>query len=203
MATDKPAIERGYGTRQVEPKKDKPAEKPEEVPFQLPPMIPPGPPCFLEVSEDENVIGRIVLHLRDDVVPQTCKNFRELLYGIKDVGSYKGKPFHRVVTDFVVQGGDVESENGVGRKNLYGVEFDDENFDLKHGKYTISMSNVGPNTNGCIFFILLMEAPWMNEHYVVFGKVIDGFDVLDRMNSNSRRSGRMTKCYRIHDCGEL
>ena len=204
MATERPAIDRGYGTRQVEPKKDQPTEKkPEETKTPLPPMIPPGPDCFLEVSENDVVIGQIIIHLRDDVVPQTCRNFRELLYGVKDVGSYKGTPFHRIVKDFIVQGGDVESQNGVGRKNLYGVEFDDENFDLRHSPYTISMSNVGPNTNGCIFFILLMEAPWLNEHYVVFGNVVGGFELLKQMNSNSRRSGRMTKCYSIHDCGEL
>ncbi|KAI6657649.1 Peptidyl-prolyl cis-trans isomerase-like [Oopsacas minuta] len=161
--------------------------------------------CFIEVSENEEVIGRIVMRIRGDIVPKTCENFRALLdpKGVKDVGSYKAKPFHRVVKDFMVQTGDVEYENGVGRRNLYGVEFDDENFELKHEKYAVSMSNVGPDTNGCIFFILLMDAPWLDGFHVVFGNVIDGTEILHRMSDNSRRSGRMTKHYKIHDCGDL
>ena len=164
--------------------------------------VPMGPPCFLDITEDDKPIGRVVIQPRDDVVPYTCENFRKYITA-KDEKSYKGKPFHRIIKDFIVQTGDAENGNGTGKMSMFDDVFQDENFDLCHAPYTVSMANSGPNTNGCIFFILLMEAPWMDGTYVVFGHVTEGKDVLAKMNAQSRKSGRMFKHFKVENCGEL
>ena len=121
--------------------------------------------------------SRIIIRLEKDIVPKTCENFRELCKNKKYVQSI----FHRVIKNFMIQGGDYTRFDGSGGRSIFGHNFNDENFILKHDRGTISMANSGPNTNGSQFFITYGPQPHLNNVYSVVGKVIHGFDVLDAM----------------------
>ena len=155
----------------------------------------------MEVGGED--VGRITFELRADVAPKTAENFRQLCTGEAGFG-YKDSTFHRVIPQFMCQGGDFTNHNGTGGKSIYGAKFPDEDFSLKHeGKGILSMANAGPNTNGSQFFICTVDTPWLDGAHVVFGKVVDGLDVVDKIEGVGSQSGRTSKVVRIKDCGEL
>lgn len=156
---------------------------------------------FFEVKIGSNTAGKIVFQLFDEVVPKTAANFKALCTGEKGFG-YKGSPFHRVINDFMAQGGDFTKQNGTGGKSIYGEKFADENFKLKHTEpYLLSMANAGPNTNGSQFFITFVPCPWLDGKHVVFGKVIEGKDVVEKLHKIGSGSGKTSQAASISDCG--
>ncbi|KAG0643957.1 cyclophilin-like domain-containing protein [Tuber brumale] len=148
--------------------------------------------------------GRINFILHDHIVPRTVENFRTLCTGEAGFG-YKGSKFHRVIRNFMAQGGDFTRGNGTGGKSIWGEKFNDENFITKHEKpFLLSMANAGPNTNGSQFFITFVETRHLNDKHVVFGEVADkaGQEIVKKMEAKSiDSSGRTSGTITISDCG--
>ncbi len=169
-----------------------------------------NPKVFFDITIGGTPAGRIVMELRADVAPKTAENFRALCTGEKGLGTsgkplhFKGSSFHRIIPEFMCQGGDFTRGNGTGGESIYGAKFADENFTLQHNSPgLLSMANAGPNTNGSQFFLTTVETPWLDGKHVVFGSVVEGMDVVETMEQVGSRSGQTSQPVVIADCGEL
>ncbi len=169
-----------------------------------------NPRVFFDITIGEKPAGRIVFELFADVVPKTAENFRALCTGEKGMGKsgkalhYKGSRFHRIIQQFMCQGGDFTRGNGTGGESIYGAKFEDENFQLKHTTPgLLSMANAGPGTNGSQFFITTVVTSWLDGKHVVFGKVVEGLKVVTAMEAVGSRSGTTSADVAIADSGEL
>jgi peptidylprolyl isomerase len=160
---------------------------------------------YFDITINDEPAGRITFNLFEDVVPKTAENFRALCTGEKGFG-YAGSSFHRVIPQFMLQGGDFTAGNGTGGKSIYGEKFADENFQLKHTKPgLLSMANAGPNTNGSQFFITTIVTDWLDGKHVVFGEVADesSMELVKKIESLGSRSGDTSAKITIAESGQL
>jgi len=169
-----------------------------------------NPRVFFDINIGGSSAGRIVFELFQDTVPKTTENFRCLCTGEKGMGKsgkplhFKGSGFHRIIPNFMCQGGDFTRGNGTGGESIYGEKFADENFKLKHTTpFLLSMANAGPGTNGSQFFITTAVTSWLDGKHVVFGKVVEGTDLVKKMESCGSQSGTTSKPVVIANCGQL
>jgi len=168
--------------------------------------------CFFQIGMGSNPnAGTIEFELFDDIVPRTAENFRQLCTGEKGIEASSGKPyhykgvvFHRIIPNFMIQGGDFTRGDGRGGKSIYGGKFKDENFRMKHTQPgLLSMANAGPNTNGSQFFITTVETPWLDNKHVVFGRVTSGMQNVKKLEKQGASSGKTKQRCWISDCGVL
>uniref|UniRef100_A0A1I7SBB5 peptidylprolyl isomerase n=1 Tax=Bursaphelenchus xylophilus TaxID=6326 RepID=A0A1I7SBB5_BURXY len=168
--------------------------------------------CFFDIAIDGELAGRIVIELYDDICPETCENFCQLCVGESGIGKttgktlhYKGSIIHRVVKNFMIQGGDFTNGNGTGGESIYGGVFEDENFIVKHDQpFIVSMANRGPNTNGSQFFITTNTTPHLDDVHVAFGRVVQGQDVVTKIeNLKTGPKNRPVSDVVIANCGQL
>ncbi|EFA83366.1 hypothetical protein PPL_04159 [Heterostelium album PN500] len=169
-----------------------------------------NPRVFFDITIGGQPAGRIVMELFKNKTPKTAENFRALCTGEKGVGgsgkklSYEGSIFHRVIPQFMIQGGDFTNFNGTGGESIYGEKFADENFEIKHTQSgLLSMANSGPATNGSQFFITTVPTPHLDGKHVVFGKVIKGMNVVRKIEASPTTSDKPNKDVVIAKCGEL
>ena len=170
-----------------------------------------NPVVFFDVAIEDHIIGRVIIELHADVAPKTCENFRQFCIGYQDafgrIVGYKGSKMHRVIKDFMIQGGDFISGDGLGSMSIYGKEkFDDESFALSHDRAgRLAMANSGPNTNGCQWYITCSACEWLNGKHVVFGTVLEGMltvrkiEAVQTVGASNRPKLNVT----IAQCGEL
>ena len=181
------------------------------MPNPRPQRHPDNPVVFFDVSVGGQNIGRIVMELYKDVVPRTAENFRQFCTGEFRLNGvpigYKNCTFHRVIKDFMVQGGDFMRGDGTGSFSIFGEKFNDENFALRHDSPgLLSMANSGPNTNGCQFFIVTSRCEWLDGKHVVFGRVLDQESLMvvrkiENVPVDSQSKPKLEVV--ITECGEL
>mmetsp|Transcript_9792 Transcript_9792/g.20247 ORF Transcript_9792/g.20247 Transcript_9792/m.20247 type:complete len:299 (-) Transcript_9792:2813-3709(-) len=186
---------------------------------------PQDPKVYLDISINQQKAGRVVIQLFASLVPKTSENFRALCTGEKTSTlsgkplTYKGNVFHRIIPGFMCQGGDITNGNGTGGESIYGRNFEDEwgvetygdgGGDTKVGKFiaheqagTLSMANRGPNTNSSQFFLTTAKTSWLDAKHVVFGRVVEGMDIVEQMEAQGSDSGRTVTQVAIADCGEI
>lgn len=159
---------------------------------------------YIEIGINQNILGKIIIELYEEDVPYTCKNFRTLCMN-KNNMTYKNSPFHRIIKDFMIQGGDFTRGDGTGGISIYGERFRDENFIFKHDRpYLLSMANAGPDTNGSQFFITTVKTPHLDNKHVVFGEVVKGFEIIDYLNNiDTDENNRPIQNIYINNCGLL
>jgi len=169
-----------------------------------------NPIVFFDMDIGGTPAGRIEMELRRDACPKTADNFLHLCSGSKGMGKsgkplhFKGSKFHRVIPNFMCQGGDFTVGNGTGGESIYGAKFPDENFTLKHtGPGILSMANAGPNTNGSQFFLCTSKTAWLDGKHTVFGAVVKGYEVVQAIEKVGSSSGTTSKPVTIKDCGVL
>jgi peptidylprolyl isomerase len=179
----------------------KESEKPKEATQSGPPIT---EKCFFDISIGGKPAGTIVIGVFGKDTPKTAANFMAICTGKNDKKlTYKGSKFHRIIPEFMLQGGDITHGNGMGGESIYGAKFPDENFTLKHeGPGYLSMANAGPNTNGSQFFITTVKTSWLDGKHVVFGKVLEGFDeVVKKIEAEGTSSGTPKKEVKITNSG--
>lgn len=182
-----------------------------KIPFY--PINPKNPQVFFDISIGSQPAGRVEMELFKDIVPKTAENFRALCTGEKGIGRsgkalcFKDSKFHRIIPQFMCQGGDFTAGNGTGGESIYGHKFPDESFAGRAGKHfgpgTLSMANAGPNTNGSQFFICTAPTEWLDGKHVVFGQITKGYEVIAKAEEQGSRSGATRQPVVISNCGEI